>query len=120
MEARAVSTTRMTAAQLLAACEAGRTHHMETQPIRGEYDPRFGDNIIRDQDGRVVTEDVLVHDAEALVKGHWWPIEKVCTDLGDESKPVFLDVIVEEGKPTKRTVLKPDAEVEVRGLTASK
>jgi hypothetical protein len=103
----------MTAGELLDAYEAYRTQHMQTQPVRGDYDPRFGDDIARDKQGKPLTEDVLVLDAEALVGGAWRKIQQVGTDHNDDSRPVFLDL--EAGG---RQVLTMDDSVTVRGLTS--
>lgn len=87
----------MTAAELLAECEAGRTAHMEKRTVRGKFDPVIGDDIVRDNNARPVLEDVLVLDCEVSYRGSdWWTLLKVCTDGSDPSEPVFVDT--EDGR----------------------
>jgi hypothetical protein len=87
-----MSEQTMTATELLDAGSAGRTAHMETRVVRGEYDPLIGDNIVRGPDARPITEDVRVDDAEVKHKGQWRKVLGVFTDLNDDERPIFLDL----------------------------
>lgn len=103
----------MTAGELLDAYDSYRTQHMQTQPVRGEYDPLMGDDLVRGTNGKPVTEDVLVLDAEVQHEGQWRKVQQVGTDLNDASQPVFLDL-----EDAGRVVLTMGDTVSVRGLTS--
>lgn len=80
--------------------------------------------VVATEDGGVVNAEELlaryentVHpDAEVFLDGTWLPIERVCTDLNDESVPIFIDIAVEHGQPARRELRAPGDDVEVRGL----
>lgn len=109
----------MTLRELVTAYDAGRTAHMETRYLRGGYDPRYGDDIMR-SNGKPVTEDILVITAEVQHEGQWRKVEMVGTDANDESEPAFLDL-----EPRIRVTdadggaLTMDDTVMVRGLSDS-